>query len=189
MRGLLFDVNRRRAVMKKRVPSMILAICLAASLLCVPVAAQSASAASQEQAVRALGIINGDAAGNMNLAANVTRAQFVKMLVAASAYKDDAEAGTNVLLFRDVPVNYWASGYMKAAVDHSWLTGYADGTFRPYNPVTQQAAAAALLRLLGYTSDEVSSLFPAVMMKKFTALGLGTVSPKHPPTTLPGETV
>jgi len=166
--------------MKKRVPSMILAICLAASLLCVPAAAQSTSTAAQEQTVRTLGIINGDAAGNMNLAANVTRAQFVKMLVAASAYKDDAEAGTNVLLFRDVPVNYWASGYMKAAVDHSWLTGYADGTFRPYNPVTQQAAAAALLRLLGYTSDEVSSLFPAVMMKKFTALGLGDGIAKAP---------
>lgn len=159
--------------MKKRALSMSLAICLAVSLLCIPAAAQSTAAATQEQTVRALGIINGDTAGNMNLAANVTRAQFVKMLVAASASKDDADENTNVLLFRDVPVGYWASGYMKAAVDHGWLTGYADGTFRPYNPVTLQAAAAALLRLLGYASDDVSSLFPTVMMKKFTALGLG----------------
>lgn len=159
--------------MKKRALSMSLAICLAVSLLCIPAAAQSTAAATQEQTVRALGIINGDTAGNMNLAANVTRAQFVKMLVAASASKDDADENTDVLLFRDVPVGYWASGYMKAAVDHGWLTGYADGTFRPYNPVTLQAAAAALLRLLGYASDDVSSLFPTVMMKKFTALGLG----------------
>ncbi len=159
--------------MKKRLLSAALAICLTASLLSVTAAASQSVTDTQEQTVRVLGIINGDAAGNMNLSENVTRAQFVKMLVAASAYKDDVDEDVNVLLFRDVAVNYWASGYMKVAVEHGWLTGYADGTFRPGNSVTLQAAAAATLRLLGYTSDDVSSLFPTALMKKFTALGLG----------------
>jgi hypothetical protein len=133
---------------------------------------QSISAATEEQTVRALGIMNGDENGNMNLANNVTRAEFVKMMVAASVYKDNAGENTNMLLYRDVEQNHWAVGYIKVAADEGWIVGYADGTFRPNNTITLQEAASALLRLLGYTSDDLSGLFPTAQMNKFIALGL-----------------
>lgn len=160
--------------MTKRLLSMSLIICIMVSLFSVSIraASQRIPAATEEQAVRALGIMNGDENGNMNLSGKVTRAEFVKMMVAASAYKDDAGKATNMLLYRDVAQNHWAAGYIKIAVDNGWVVGYADGTFRPNHTITLQEAASALLRLLGYTSDDLSGLFPAAQMNKFIALGL-----------------
>jgi hypothetical protein len=160
--------------MIKRLLSISLVICVMLSLLSISAMAesQSISAATEEQTVRALGIMNGDENGNMNLANNVTRAEFVKMMVAASVYKDNAGENTNMLLYRDVEQNHWAVGYIKVAADEGWIVGYADGTFRPNNTITLQEAASALLRLLGYTSDDLSGLFPTAQMNKFIALGL-----------------
>ena len=83
--------------MKKRFLSILLAVCMAASLLSVPAGAAVAAADSGEvQTVRALGILTGDSAGNLNLSGCVTRAQFAKMLVSASQYKDSVGDGEGV---------------------------------------------------------------------------------------------
>ena len=78
------------------------------------------------ETVKALGITTGE-----NLGSSVTRAEFAKMLVSASVYKDEVGTDSANSLYKDVQKNHWAVEYIKIAVEQGWMTGYSDGTFRP----------------------------------------------------------
>ncbi|MGE4275983.1 MAG: S-layer homology domain-containing protein [Lawsonibacter sp.] len=135
----------------------------------------TASAASQSTAletVHALGIMVGDSEGNLNLSASVTRAEFVTMMTAASAYQDTVGSGYGVSLFKDVKSTHWASEYIKLAVEQNWMAGYVDGTFRPERTITLEEACTALLRLLGYDSGSLAGSFPTAQLSKAGAIGL-----------------
>lgn len=151
-----------------------LALCAALFLGALPAPAQAAAGSQTtiEQVIGALGIITGDASGNLNLRAGVTRAEFAKMLVCASKLKDSVAATGNASPFRDVPYTHWASNYIKTAVTQGWLTGYLDGTYRPDNPVTLAEAATAALKLLGYTSTDFSGTYPYGQMALYSSLNL-----------------
>jgi len=157
--------------MKKAI-ALFLTLALLAGLLALPAAAADADTVDAVSMVRALGIITGDAHGNLNLSNNVTRAEFCKMLVSASSYKDTVGGSTGYSLFRDVKSTNWAVGYIKVCVDNSWFIGYANGTFRPGNPITLEEAATVALRLLGYTSSDIAGSYPTAQLSKFSALGL-----------------
>jgi len=158
--------------MKKKLLALFLALCTAVSLLAaVPAAAADNTGALQT--IRALGIIQGDTSGNLNLEGNVTRAQFAKMIVSASSYKDSISgSGSGYSLFKDVKSSYWASEYIKIAVQEGWMTGYTDGTFRPYSTITLEQACATVLRMLGYTSSTLAGSYPSAQLSKASALGL-----------------
>lgn len=129
---------------------------------------------SVEETVRALGIMNGDQNGNMNLSKNVTRAEFTKMLVSASSYKDSVSGNSNVSPYKDVKYTHWAAQYIKIAATEGWMTGYTDGTFRPDNTITLEEGASAVLALLGYTSANLSGTYPSAQLSKYSALDLNT---------------
>lgn len=152
-----------------------LILILTLSLLCgtlLPTVSAAAVPTDAVSLVQALGIMTGDDKGNMNLDKNVTRAEFCKMLVAASTYKDSA-GGTGFSLFKDVKSGHWAAGYIKLCVENGWFTGYMDGTFRPSNPITLEEAATVSLRLLGYTNADLPGAYPAPQLSKFESLNLG----------------
>lgn len=156
--------------MKKKVLAFILAVCAAFSLMAVPAAAEADTGVVQT--VRALGILVGDTSGNLDLASNVTRAQFAKMLVAASSYKDSVGDATGSSLFKDVKSGYWASKYIKVAVEEGWMIGYIDGSFRPDKTITLEEACTSVLRVLGYDSSSLAGSFPSAQLSKSSALGL-----------------
>ena len=54
----------------------------------------------------------------------------------------------------DVPPNHWAASYISFAATRGWVNGYADGTFRPENPITRAEVAAVTCRLLERTADQ-----------------------------------
>ena len=70
--------------MKKKISAMLLALCLLCRLI-LP-GACAADDAGTLRTIQALGILNGDCSGNLNLDSGVTRAEFAKMLSAASRY-------------------------------------------------------------------------------------------------------
>lgn len=158
--------------MKKRILSLLMAVCVAAGLFAVPAGAIAAADGGEVQTIRALGIMTGDSAGNLNLGGNVTRAQFAKMLVNASSYKDSVGEGEGVSLFRDVKSNHWASQYIKITVEEGWMVGYSDGTFRPNQSITLEQACTSVLRLLGYDSSKLGGSFPTAQLSKASSLGL-----------------
>jgi len=51
--------------------------------------------------------------------------------------------------FSDVPVGHWAHQYVEALYDSGITAGYADGTFRPGEPVLRGQMAAFLSKALG----------------------------------------
>ena len=158
--------------MKKRISALLLAVCMLAALFTVPAGATVSTDSGEVQTIRALGIMTGDSAGNLNLGGNVTRAQFAKMLVNASSYKDSVGDGEGVSLFKDVKSDHWASQYIKIAVDEGWMTGYTDGTFRPSQTITLEQACTTVLRLLGYDSSALAGSFPTAQLSKASSLGL-----------------
>lgn len=149
--------------------SVLLSVCLLTTLLVPGTLAASDDAL---QTVRALGIINGDENGSLYLDNTVTRAEFVKMMVAASNYRDSVSEVSGVSPFRDVPYTHWAANYVRVAVDEGWVTGYTDGTFRPDQTITLEEAATAVLRMLGYSSSDLSGIYPYAQLSKFQTLGL-----------------
>lgn len=157
--------------MKKRFISLALVLGLALSLpTCGAAAVQSGDTALET--VRVLGIITGDEQGDMKLSSPVTRAEFVKMMAAASSYKDSVGGAGGASLFKDVKSGHWAGEYIKLGVEQGWFTGYVDGTFRPENTITLEEACTALLRLLGYDSGSLAGSFPTAQLSKAGSIGL-----------------
>lgn len=156
----------------KRILTLFLTLCLVTSLTAPFASAAGTDQASAQQTVQALGILNGDENGNLNLSAYVTRAQFAKMMIAASSYKDTISSKSSSSPFKDVKYSYWAASYIQAAVNAGWLTGYSDGTFLPDKNVKLEEAVSAVLKMLGYTPSSFSGSFPESYIAKYTALGL-----------------
>lgn len=154
--------------MKKRVLSALLAAALTLSLVTPALAVTSQDDAAQVLA--ALDIMTGDESGNLNLSAPVTRAEFVKMLMAASPIS--VGDVTYVSPYPDVPASHWAAPYVEAAVTAGYVTGYLDGTFRPSNTITLAEGVVMALRLLGYTNEDFSGSFPAGQMAMYRTLDL-----------------
>ena len=157
--------------MKKRFLALLLAVCIAASMLVLPV-----SAAGNNPAVQAavtLGGLTADQTDAASLDAALSRGQLARLLTAFSAYRESAASqGTTGKLFSDVTAdNRWAS-YIRIAVQQGWLSGYTDGSFRPDNGVTLEEACTAVLKLLGYDVTTLSGTFPAAQLNKASSLGL-----------------
>lgn len=154
----------------KKIASLMCAAVLTVSAFVVPVRAADSQTALQT--VQALGIISGDNAGSMNLSSNVTRAEFAKMMISASVYKDEMGSEVASSLYKDVKKDHWAVEYIRVVVENGWLTGYSDGTFRPDSKIKYEEAATALLKLLGYDPSTFAGIFPSAQISKFQALGL-----------------
>ena len=160
--------------LKKRILSLLLAAVMLLGGAPAAFAASEASDSVIEQVIRATGIMEGDADGNMNLDNTVTRAEYAKMLVAASTYQDKVSGASNSSPFKDVPYTHWAAGYIKTAVEQGWLSGYLDGSYKPNNTVTLEEAATGALKLLGYTTEDFSGSYPYGQLALYESLGLDT---------------
>lgn len=157
--------------MKKRVITVLLCLALAAGLL----PAAQAAAPEEEQAAQvlaALDIMVGDQDGNLNLGAPVTRAEFTKLVMAASPQREGVGDAASVSPYPDVPRTHWAAPYIQAAVEAGYVTGYLDGTFRPANSITLAEGVTMALRLLGYQNSDFSGAYPAGQMAAYHNLGL-----------------
>ena len=147
----------------KRKLSFLLVLCLCASILCNTAMADVVNADDQNiggeaatsgsvssgfpdvpatapyaEAVKVLseaGIIQGDTSGNFNPDRTVTRAQTAAFLCRMLGIEESAKVKKNTK-FTDVPESYWASGYIAAIAEKGVISGYADGSFKPDNPVT-----------------------------------------------------
>ena len=126
--------------MKKRILALLLALCIACSLLVVPATAASSNTAVQTAVT--LGGLTSDQTAN--LAAPLTRGQLARLLTAFSAYRESAKTqGSTGTLFSDVDGSSPWAPYVRVAVQQGWISGYTDGSFRPDNGVTLEEACTA----------------------------------------------
>ena len=156
----------------KRLVGQLLCLVMMLSAMALPAVGAVESKSSAVELVQALGIMVGDSNGNLNLSAPVTRAEFSKMLVAASAMRDTVGGSSGFSLFKDVKKDHWAVEYIKVTAENGWFVGYLDGTFRPNQSIALEEAATAVLRLLGYENTDLTGSYPTAQISKFKALGL-----------------
>ena len=155
--------------MKKRLLSLLLAVCILIPILTLPAAAVNSNVAIQT--ARTMGVLDVQTAEE--LAAPVTRGEFARMLTMVSSYRETVNEQILVgSLFTDVNSSTAYAPYIRIAVQQGWLTGYTDGTFRPEGTVSLEAACASALRLLGFTPTDLAGAFPAAQLSKATELGL-----------------
>ncbi len=157
----------------KRIISFLVAGLLVMSGLSVGAVKKSAGLSEGKiiEIMGALEIMQGDENGNLNLDKKVTRAEFVKMAVAASSHKNEV-GKTPTSPFPDVGANHWAAGYIKTAVSYGWINGYLDGTFRPSGNVKLEEAVNISLKLLGYTSSDFEGSYPTAQLAKYDELDM-----------------
>ena len=155
--------------MKKRILALLLAVCVACSMLILPASASGSNTAVQTAVT--LGGLTSDQTAN--LAAPLTRGALTKLMVAFSAYRESAKTqGSTGTLFSDVSSGSAYAPYVRIAVQQGWISGYTDGSFRPDNAVTLEEACTAVLKLLGHDVTTLSGTFPAAQLNKANELGL-----------------
>lgn len=105
-------------------------------------------------------IMQGDGDGNYRLDAEVSRAEFTKMAVAASSNKNTVALSLKISPFNDVPYTHWSAPYVKAGVSAGYVKGYIDATFHPDDTVSYEEAVTILLRILGYSEEDFGVSWP-----------------------------
>ncbi len=145
--------------MARKLVSVLLAVCLMASPA-MPAFAETQQMDDLIAFVSHFNIINGDPGGNYRLNDLVTRAEFTKVAVAASSFRNSVATSLTVSPFQDVSYQHWAAPYIKVALSNGIISGYEDSTFRPDNTVSFEEAVTIFLKLLGYTNDDFGSSWP-----------------------------
>ena len=92
------------------------------------------------------GILTGFPDGYVRPGQEVTRAEFAALVVRVMGYGH--ATGIPHQPFADT-AGHWAEGYINVAHALGWVQGYADGTFRPSQPITRAEVAALVNRALG----------------------------------------
>lgn len=157
--------------MRKKIISVLVLLCLC-SAMALPAGAVRTEE-SVERTIRAVGVMVGNASGDLMLDRPVTRAEFITMMTNASEFKDTVgQEGSGYSLFKDVKSSHWASEYIRLGISKGWMVGYTDGTFRPDQRIKLEEACTALLKLLGYPSSSLAGSYPQAQLNKAAALGL-----------------
>jgi hypothetical protein len=110
----------------------------------------------------AMGIINGDGKGNFNPSGNITRAEFVKLLVATFALPE-----TPIGSFEDVTPTDWYHRYIMTAYHNGIIEPDENGMFYPDTPITRQDIvyySSRAIKCVGLSLDQP----PLYILYKFT---------------------
>ena len=92
-------------------------------------------------------VINGNPDGSFYPDNPVNRAEMLKMLYKAKGKTPDP---ANVLCFKDVAPGSWYEAYVCDAAANRYVNGYADGTFKPGNPVNRVEALKMIATVFDY---------------------------------------
>lgn len=90
--------------------------------------------------VRDQGIVNGYADSTYRPDQKINRAEFTKIIMLASIFKNQS-ATCDDNLFPDVPADAWFAEYVCLAHENAVIKGYPDGTFRPEQNISFVEAA------------------------------------------------
>ena len=100
-------------------------------------------------------IVSGNGNGLFRPADNITREEFVKMLVIAFNMESDSA----VCNFTDVDKDNWSYSYIAAATTNGIVNGISDSEFGFGLPITRQDMAVMIYRTLGANAGDVTADF------------------------------
>ena len=137
----------------KKLTAILLIICLAVSVLPTFAYAADYDDASIMKLLSMLDVMVGDESGDFHLENKVTRAEFTKVAIMSSSYRNAVPENSTTSPFGDVPYTLWSAPYITLAVDSGMISGYPDSTFRPNNTVLLEEAVKL--------NDEELEIYPA----------------------------
>ena len=100
------------------------------------------------------GIVNGKTTATFDPQANVTRAEFVKMLGAISMVNAKRFAPKGLT---DVKAKDWYAGFVAWAIEEGVTNGTSPTTFAPNDNITREQIATILYRYMKYLGVDVSA--------------------------------
>ncbi|MEW6048498.1 MAG: S-layer homology domain-containing protein [Bacillota bacterium] len=165
--------------MVRKLAVVVLAVAMLMSCMGLASAAKFPDTAGHKQEaaidrIASLGLVKGYPDGTFKPDAPITRAEFAKVMVCALGLETAAEMmATTPTVFADVPVGYWATGYINVAASQGIVNGYPDGTFQPNNNVTYAEALKMILCALGYKPEVFRTIvWPVTWVAKAMELGI-----------------
>jgi hypothetical protein len=108
--------------------------------------------AEQANKMAAFGVFAGDAEGNFNAEAEITRAEMA-VIIGKLMGLTETEANANKVYasaFTDVAAGEWYTGWINLAAGRGIISGFPDSTFRPNEKVTQAQAVTMIVKALGW---------------------------------------
>ena len=100
------------------------------------------------QALSSLGVVEGYPDGSFQPDRSITRSEFVAMAI---RFANPASACDTA--FTDVTEQDWFHDAVSCAAQYGWLTGYPDGSFRPYDPISRAEVTTVVNRMLNRAAD------------------------------------
>ena len=159
--------------MKKRLLSALVCAALVFGLAAAGFAAEANPTVEEAaQVLSALDIMTGDENGDLHLGKTVTRAEFTKLTVAASAWADSVGPAASVSPYPDVPKSSWAAPYVQVAKEKGMVMGSLSGYFEPDRNITLVEGVTMVLRLLGYQDSDFSGAWGSGQMAMYQSLKL-----------------
>jgi len=104
--------------------------------------------------LKEIGIVNGDENNNFNPSANVTREQFLKMLVEALGM----EVVYSSTSFDDVDANAWYAPYVSVGTNAGIINGITADAFGVGSEIKRQDMALMIVRVLNMKNIEVTAV-------------------------------
>jgi hypothetical protein len=94
------------------------------------------------------GVIDGYTNGTFGPNKPITRAEFIKLVVAMYGVDDSATAS-----YTDLKAGNWAYPYIATATSNGWITGYTNGSCGPTRSMGRGEAVTFMNRVLGRSCD------------------------------------
>ncbi len=168
--------------MKRKILSLLLALCMAVTLFAVPAGAAGPSGFSDvgdrntavaAECLRLMGVLDGYGDGTFRPGITLNRAQFCKMAVYAMNASSELGKYRAVTVYPDVKPGHWAAAYINlASKGKQVILGFADGLFHPDAAVTAGQAVTILMRMLGYKDGDVGAIWPDGYLAQAKVIGL-----------------
>lgn len=121
-----------------------------------PIKSETDTLSKEVALLSQLGAIDVGKSASLNGDDIITRGEFAKIAVMVSVYRNRVQPGAKVSIFPDCTVSYWATPYIKTAVENNLMSAYGDSMFYPENALTLAQAADTALKILGYTDSDFS---------------------------------
>ena len=144
-------------MIKKILTAIIVVVFAVSQLTCIGAFADSFSDIGQSSQKRAievlhsLGLVKGDENGNFNPDKEISRAEFLAMVVRMIGQEGSAQAlAGGDLPFTDVPADHWARGYIYFAYNMGIVNGISETRFAPSDKVSYNQAVKMVVSALVY---------------------------------------
>ena len=95
------------------------------------------------------GLANGYSDGTFRPNNDISRAEFMKLVNNTFEFTEEIEID-----YKDVLQGKWYVSTIKKAKAAGYISGYADGTMKPDNPITREEVAAIITRIMNLSLDE-----------------------------------